>query len=216
MDNFLNINPTGTIAFVSDSYDIYNACEKFWGEELYDKVMKRNGTLVIRPDSGEPCEVLEKIFGILEKKFPVTTNSKGYKVLDDHIRVIQGDGIDINSMKKILEHLKKLKWSIDNIAFGSGGGLLQKFNRDSQKCAFKCSSAIINNESRDVYKDPITDKGKKSKKGYLTLQKNENGYFTKCNSNDDDFITDNLVTVFKNGKVIKKYTFDEIRKNASI
>jgi nicotinamide phosphoribosyltransferase len=216
MENFLDNHPSGIIAFVSDSYDIYNACKNFWGEKLHDKIMNRNGTLVIRPDSGEPCEVLEKIFGILEEKFPVTINSKGYKVLDDHVRVIQGDGIDINSMEKILKHLKNLKWSAENIGFGSGGGLLQKFNRDTQKCALKCSRICVNGEYSDVFKNPITDPGKKSKKGYLTLQKNENGYFTKCNSNNDDFKTDKLVTVFRNGKVIKKYKFDEIRKNANI
>ena len=56
-------------------------------------------------------------------------------------------------------------WSANNIAFGSGGGLLQKMNRDTQKCAFKCSLATVDNKDIDVFKDPITAPGKKSKKG---------------------------------------------------
>ena len=53
IDLRIDIYPTGTIACVSDSYDIYNACEHIWGEALREKVMARDGTLVIRPDSGK-------------------------------------------------------------------------------------------------------------------------------------------------------------------
>ena len=77
--------------------------------------------------------------------------------------MIQGDGINYETIKEILEFLKQNKWSSDNIAFGSGGGLLQKMDRDTQKCAFKCCLAIINNKEIPVYKDPITDPGKKVK-----------------------------------------------------
>jgi nicotinamide phosphoribosyltransferase len=117
---------------------------------------------------------------------------------------------------KILDNLEKNGWSTDNIAFGSGGGLLQKMNRDTQKCAFKCSLAIIDGKEVYVYKDPITDPGKKSKKGYLTLHKNEDGSFiTKCDGNHD-FENDLLVTVFNNGDLVKEYNFDEIKERSKI
>ena len=56
--------PEGLVAVVSDSFDIYNACEKVWGEQLKDMVVERgnrDGVLVIRPDSGDPPEVVEKV-----------------------------------------------------------------------------------------------------------------------------------------------------------
>lgn len=68
-------------------------------------------------------------------------------------------------LEKILGAMKAFKWSADNVAFGSGGALLQKMHRDTQKCAYKCSFATVDGENRDVYKEPVTDKAKKSKKG---------------------------------------------------
>merc|ERR1712217_556021 len=92
MRNMLTQYPKGIVACVSDSYDIYQACEKYWGTELKDMIMQRDGFLVVRPDSGElpniVLEVLEKLGG----KFPVTKTSTGHKLLDPHVRVIQGDG----------------------------------------------------------------------------------------------------------------------------
>ena len=73
-----------------------------------------------------------KLLEKLGEKFGYETNEKGYKVLDPHVRIIQGDGIDIVMLERILEHLKVNGWSADNIAFGSGGGLLQKLNRDTK------------------------------------------------------------------------------------
>ena len=58
--------------------------------------------------------------------------------------VLQGDGISYESLSAILENMRKHKWSVDNIAFGSGGALLQRLHRDTQKCAFKCSYAVVN------------------------------------------------------------------------
>jgi len=68
-------------------------------------------------------------------------------------------------LEKILGAMKAFQWSADNVAFGSGGSLLQKMHRDTQKCAYKCSFATVAGENRDVYKEPVTDKAKKSKKG---------------------------------------------------
>lgn len=88
----------GPRACVSDSFDILNACSKLWGEELKDEILSMNGRLVIRPDSGDPKETLRRVFNILWYKFGGRINTKGFKVLDDHIRVIQGDGVNFESI----------------------------------------------------------------------------------------------------------------------
>lgn len=159
-------------ACVSDTYNIFEAI-KFWCSPEMRKVLRESGgTLVIRPDSGEPIETLTKVFALLGELLEdeITINSKGYKVLPSYIRVIQGDGIDRLSMKAILVALvDEQNWSATNIAFGSGGGLLQKVNRDTQKFAFKCCAIKRNGKVVKVYKDPITDPGKKSKRGRLDL-----------------------------------------------
>jgi len=214
MSNMLDRYPTGLVAIVSDSFDIYNACENILGKELKDRILSRNGTVVCRPDSGDPLEVLPKVLHILGEKFGYSVNDNGYKVLDPHIRVIQGDGIDIKSMETILEVIENYGWSTDNIAFGSGGGLLQKLNRDTLKFAFKCSSATINGKENDVWKDPVTDSGKMSKRGKLKLIKClDNKYIT---TNDSYIMKDHLVEVFRDGKLLKDYKFSEIRENANV
>ena len=66
---------------------------------------------------------------------------------------LQGDGISYESLSTIMEHMKDNKWSVDNITFGSGGALLQRLHRDTQKCAFKCSYAVINGKGVRVSSD---------------------------------------------------------------
>ena len=213
--NMLDQNPTGLVACVSDSFDIFKACEHLWGEELKDQIMARDGTLIIRPDSGDPKTVNLKIMEILGEKFGFEVNAKGYKVLDPHVRVIQGDGICYETLIEILEYLKENRWSADNIAFGSGGGLLQKMDRDTQKCAFKCSLAIIDGQEVAVQKDPITDKGKKSKRGWLTVHNIDGVWETRSDGNHD-FETDCLETVFLNGELLIDHHWDDIKKRSQI
>lgn len=221
--NMLKQYPTGLVACVSDSFNIYDACEKLWGEDLSLEVRQREGTLVIRPDSGDPLVVIPKVLQILGEKFGVSRNEKGFKVLNPKVRVIQGDGIDRRSMHNILDHLYMFGWSTDNIAFGSGGGLLQKLNRDTCKFAFKASSiTYINGETtdsieRNIYKEPITDGGKKSKSGRLGLVKvvGPNGFTFKTvkESYFNDIYTHNeLVEVFKNGTITKEYDWIDIKR----
>ncbi|WP_026995933.1 nicotinate phosphoribosyltransferase [Flectobacillus major] len=211
--NMLQQYPEGLVAVVSDSYDVYHACEKLWGEALKDEILQRNGTLVVRPDSGIPKEVVLRVTEILGEKLGYTINSKGYKVLNPKIRVIQGDGVNYESIGEILENLAANGWSADNITFGMGGALLQKVHRDTQKFAFKCSCATVNGEDRLVFKDPITDHGKKSKKGRLKLILNDTHYQTV---NQDEDGADLLQTVFENGEIIKEFTFDEVKNQANV
>lgn len=206
------------LAVVSDSYDIFNAVENLWGGELREEVINSGATLVVRPDSGDPVEVVTKVVKLLDSKFGSTVNAKGYKLLN-HVRVIQGDGINIDSVTAILENLKSNGFCADNVAFGMGGALLQAPQRDDQKFAMKCSAALINGEWVDVYKDPITDHGKRSKKGRL-------GLVYECGIGSCGFHTvpediaekrgNVLQTVFEDGELLIEDTFANIRKRAEV
>jgi nicotinamide phosphoribosyltransferase len=204
--------PGTLFACVSDSYDIYAACRK-WGTVLKDDVINSGATLVVRPDSGYPSEVVAECLKILDTYYGHTVNDKGFKVLNN-VRIIQGDGITQDTIDRILYRAMTAGYSADNIAFGQGGKLLQGVDRDTQKFAMKCSSITVNGTQRDVFKSPITDMGKESKKGRVTLYRNDSGYFTDLEGNTD--AVEVLETVFENGEIIKEYTFDEIRNNASM
>ncbi|XP_076338818.1 nicotinamide phosphoribosyltransferase-like isoform X1 [Tachypleus tridentatus] len=216
--NMLNHFPSGTLAVVSDSYDVFNCCENIWGTELKPSVEargKQGGVLIIRPDSGDPATVVLKILNILGKQFGTTKNKKGYKLLPPYVRLIQGDGISYKTLEPILQKLKENEWSTDNVFFGSGGALLQKLDRDTMKCAYKCSFAVVDGKKINVFKKPITDPGKHSKKGWLSLEKQGNSYLT-IEEGLGDPEKDLLVTVFENGKLIREYTLDEVRRNAEL
>lgn len=157
------------VAVVSDSYDVYHATAEIWGGSLASQVRETGGTLVVRPDSGDPTTTPVEIVEILAEKFGAGTNSKGFLVLPDYVRVIQGDGVDELSIAAILANLRAKGFAADNIAFGMGGGLLQKLDRDTLKFAMKTSAVRIGGEWIDVFKRPIGDPGKASKKGRLAL-----------------------------------------------
>jgi nicotinamide phosphoribosyltransferase len=200
-------------ACVSDSFDIYRACRDYWGTDLKDLVLNAKGTLVVRPDSGIPHVVVVKCLDILGEKFGYEINAKGYKVLHPKVRLIQGDGIDYEETRKILSEMERSGWSADNVAFGMGGGLLQKINRDTQKFAFKCASVVVNGHERDVFKAPVTDNGKKSKSGRMSLVMS-NGEMVTIKGSDAK--GDLLETVYENGEIKQKYSFAEIRERAAI
>lgn len=193
--NMLTQYPTGLVACVSDSYDIYRACSDLWGTALKDAVIARDGMLVVRPDSGDPLVVLPEVFRRLGEAFGTTRNVKGFKMLHPKVRVIQGDGIDPTMLDRILDTLVfRDGWSADNIAFGSGGGLLQKMDRDTHKFAFKCSAARVGGVWRDVQKQPVTDTGKVSRTGR--------------------FYDDALRTVLENGRAFVDDSLAVIRERA--
>ena len=219
--NMLNqfAKPGSIVAVVSDSYDIFNAASKLWGEELRQQVVDSGATVVIRPDSGDPVEVNRNLIQILDRKFGSTVNAKGFKVLNN-IRLIQGDGVNELTIRSILGAFMALGYSADNIAFGMGGALLQQVDRDTQKFAMKCSSAQVNGEWIDVQKDPVTDSGKKSKAGRVTLWKSGGELASGVTAPTgwaDKAIgswTEALEEVYRDGKLVKEITFDEIRANA--
>lgn len=208
-------------ACVGDSYDIYNFIRMVCSEEISSMIKSSGGTLIVRPDSGDPIEVLGNsydLFGELIKKetFP---NKKDYKMLPSWVQLIQGDGINRHSLKNILHHIVVGKgWSSSTIGFGSGGGLLRACDRDTQKWAFKCCAATIDGIDRDVRKDPITDPGKQSKGGRLDLIKNKDGqYETVVLLPGQDHHPDTVMnTVFDNGDILYHTTLDECRARMAI
>jgi nicotinamide phosphoribosyltransferase len=217
MRNMLEQYPAGLVACVSDSFDIFRACQEYWGGELREQVMRRDGTLVIRPDSGDPATVICRVLDILGERFPTTINDQGFKVLDSHVRLIQGDGIDFHTLGGILTAVTAHGWSADNLTFGSGGGLLQKVNRDTLKFAFKCASVVVRGEQRDVFKRPVTDQGKRSKSGRMKLVRTRTGGTTTVRTTPENEPGDDLLrTVFENGALMHRTTFAEVRERALV
>ena len=158
----------GIYAVVSDSYDLKHAINVHWGETLKKEVIESGATLVVRPDSGDPPAMVRMAVRALAAKYGTTVNSKGYQVLN-HVRVIQGDGINEDTIRQILQNLLIDGFSAENVAFGMGGALLQKVDRDTQRFAYKASAGLIDGAYRGIYKDPVTDPGKRSKDGVLDL-----------------------------------------------
>jgi len=202
------------IACVADSYDVFNFVNNVTKGEFKSKIESPEYPIfVIRPDSGNPIEVINAIINIMEENsVAFTINAKGYKVWNKY-RIIWGDGITPNSIRDILEEITERGYSASNIAFGSGGDLMQNVNRDTSKYAIKCSSVTVNNEPRDVFKDPITDHGKRSKKGVLSLFKRGNEYFTDVRNRPwEDNVIEVMEDVWENGVFKRIQSFDNIRE----
>lgn len=199
------------IACVMDSYNIYDAVSYITSGTMKDKIESVDyPTFVIRPDSGDPIRVIGDILRImLTNGVAKTVNSKGYIVFNKY-RIIWGDGIDAATIDKILQYVTDLGYAADNFAFGSGGDLMQKLDRDTCKFAIKCSAALVEGQWRDVYKDPITDPGKKSKKGILSLYLDDSGNYTTKEYTDNFSGVEQLWKVFENGKLLIEDDFISI------
>ncbi|CCN83957.1 Nicotinamide phosphoribosyltransferase [Vibrio nigripulchritudo SFn27] len=202
--------PGSLVAVVSDSYDLFHAIDHIWGDELKEKVEQSGGTLVVRPDSGNPVEIVAQTIERLMAKFGESRNSKGFRMLPDCVRVIQGDGISKTTIESILSELKSKEISADNLAFGMGAELLQKVNRDTMKFAMKASAICIDGKWHDVYKDPATDPNKASRKGRLAVIEASN--WETVREDELNGRENALQVVFKDGKVLKRHTLQDIRE----
>ena len=236
MDQFAK--PGALFAMVADSYNIFNFCEMLGNDaEIKERIEAHGasgGFVVIRPDSGDPIVVLPKMLGILSERFGFTKNAKGYKVLNN-VRIIWGDGINSVSLSSILRTVVDMGgWSADNIALGMGGGLLQQCDRDTLQFAMKCSAIGVRERIedpdklggryevvwRDVFKDPITDPGKASKKGCVTLWESGGEYQTSvlrpgCWTDKGLSWSDAMETYFEDGEVKFTQTFEQVRANSN-
>lgn len=177
----------------------------------------------------ESISLVEKgLFQSLFDLFGYSINSKGYKVLHPQIGVLQGDGVKLSVIKEIYEIMKHPSYMIDimMLVFGSGGKNLQAHDRDEQKYAIKATKVTIGGKDIAIEKNPITDQGKKSKKGDLKVVRKqitsdpskEWMNFVTLQEGDEGFeeAEDILQPVFLNGKILREFYFDEIRKNAKI
>lgn len=199
------------VAVVSDSYDLDAAVANIWGDSLKHKVFTRQGTLVVRPDSGDPVETPVRTVKKLWEKFGGSVNSKGYKVLDSHVRVIQGDGMNIDSIACLVDRMIEEDFAIDNIAFGMGGGLLQLVNRDTLRFAMK-ANAMKDKDGvwHDVSKKPATDPTKGSKAGRQAVVR-EGGAIVAKRLDAEGEGDDLLQPVWRNGKLLVRHSFAELR-----
>lgn len=222
----MELNPTGIMSVVSDAYDYWRMLTQTL-PAVKDKILARDGKYVVRPDSGDPKKILcgdpeaevgspanKGTFRILDELFGSTVNSKGYKELNPKIGVIYGDGMYLERYEDILSTMKEMGYANTNLVVGIGGLLLQQHNRDDLGFAFKATYAEINGEGTELFKDPITDPGKKSHKGLMKLVKENDKYVTHDQQSNDK--GGELVTVFKDGKTTKEYTLTDIRERAKV
>jgi nicotinamide phosphoribosyltransferase len=218
--NMLDVNPTGIVSIVGDSYNIYQFARWLTGP-LKERVLARDGKVVLRPDSTTPMDPtppleVVHLLEILWEGFGGTTNEKGYRLLDPHIGMLWGDGLDAKMIEKIIDRMMMENWSPANMVFGMGGGLLQKVNRDTQRFAFKSSAQERDGVWHEVMKEPL-DASKTSKAGRLILThlngewKTEPEIMAGCTPE-----IDKLVTVFEDGEITQRWTFEEIRERAQI
>lgn len=249
--HLLNIYSTGILSMVSDTYDLWRMCTEYL-PQLKNEIMSRDGKLVIRPDSGNPVDIVcglgkkpgtwsktengkyyysENAFvktiseyeisegpykGLIEllwETFGGTINSQGFKVLDPHIGAIYGDAITLDRAEQICDRLKRKGFATTNIVFGIGSYSLGCASRDNQGGAVKCTYIEVNGIGREVFKDPITDRGtKKSAKGLLKVYRDENSDLRlkdQCTWEEEN--SGELSVIFENGEIVKETTIGEIR-----
>ena len=209
----------GMGSVIADTYNVYDFIKDIIGGELKDliltKVKESGGCVIVRPDSGDPTIVPIELLTMLEEVFGVEINSKGYKVLPSFIRVIQGDGMNIQSIKSLYDNMRETKWSIDNICIGMGGGLLQQVSRDTLSIAQKGSQITVNGESYGISKDPVTDPGKKSQEGEFDVVE-VCGKLVTVNRSSTDLLNDGLLRlIYLDGDVLDYRNFKHIRERAA-
>jgi nicotinamide phosphoribosyltransferase len=214
VDELLNDHPTGILSVVIDSYN-YKRFIETCGTRFKDRILTRDGKFVFRPDSGEPVATSLDVFYLLAENFGWTINNQGYKVLNEKVGILWGDGIDIDGIIAILKAFKDNKIATCNIIFGMGGALLQKVDRDTQRFAFKSSYQVRSGVGYDIYKDPL-DSSKVSKKGRLALITMEDGSYKTLEKLKGISVIDRLRVVFLDGELLVDQTLDEMRERAAI
>lgn len=225
--HMLNLYPSGIVSIVSDTYNLWNVLTNF-ATQLKPSILERDGKVVFRPDSGDPeliiCGNPNATLGtpefkgairLLDEAFGSTVNSKGYRELSPKVGLIYGDGMYFERYERILTKLKEMKYATTNLVIGVGGLLLQQHSRDDQGFAFKATYCEINGEEREIVKDPITDHGKKSHKGLMMLTEKNGVYMTTDQCTAEQEKEGLLQTVFKDGKLIKEYSIEQVRTLAN-
>lgn len=218
-------NPAGgryPVSVVIDTYDQDAAIRKWLTPSseggLLDRLVASNMRLVLRPDSGDPVINVVHILDLVGSLVGFTVNEKGFRVLPDYVRIIQGDGINEDSLRRILQRVVYHKWSADNLVFGSGGGLLvHDAERDTHRFAMKTSYVVIDGMPREVRKEVATDPSKASKAGRfaVVVPKFSQKLQTIRESDLDDGERNFLSVVYEDGYLFLPETWEHVRNNAN-
>jgi len=234
-ERLMRLYPAGFLSVVSDTWDYWNVLTNIL-PSLKDQIMARDGKLVVRPDSGDPADIIcgtvrefgkgttpeEKgTFEVLWEQFGGTTNELGYKVLNSHIGVIYGDSMNFDRVEDINARLAAKGFATTGWVAGLGSYGYQYQTRDTFGFAMKATNVVINGEEKAIFKNPKTDNGtKKSLKGRIAVV--EVGGTLRALDDDvaeyRDAVTDHdlLETVWKDGKFVKYLGFDEVRRNTGL
>lgn len=227
--------PTGILSIVSDTWNLWDVCTKYL-PILKEEILARDGKVVIRPDSGDPVDILcgklsnisnVQLDGSIEESntpeekgiiellwgiFGGTTNEKGYKVLNSHIGAIYGDSITLERAEEICIRLKEKGFASTNVVLGIGSYTYQYNTRDTFGFACKATYAEVGSEKLAIFKDPITDDGtKKSAKGLLKVEK---GILYQEVSTEEENLGD-LRPVFINSSLVNETSLKDIRERIS-
>lgn len=211
--------PGSIVSIVIDGYDVYRAAEALC-TKFKEKIIGSKAKVVFRPDSGDINTVVLRLLALQESVFGYDLTSSGYKKIR-HVGVIQGDGVNQEAIISLFEKMIKDGYSVDNVVFGSGGAMLQGINRDTLKFAQKACAILrsSDNEWQPIFKDPITDSGKKSKAGYLSLFKDRvtGEIMTMVNKDvNPEYYSEVLQVVYENGTVKNLTTLSEVRERCKI
>lgn len=218
-ERMLDLYPKGIVSVVSDTWDLWNVLTVIL-PSLRDKIMARDGKLVIRPDSGDPVKIIcgdpqatgpaaKGVIELLWDVFGGITNSKGYKELNSHIGCIYGDAITYERLEAILQGLKEKGFASTNMVFGIGSFTYQYQTRDTYGFAMKATYAEVNGDSRNLFKKPVTDSGEKfSATGRLAVTADWQ-LVNKATQEQED--TSLLEPVWKNGAFMRHWSLTEVR-----
>ena len=227
-ERLLDLYPTGILSVVSDTWDLWNVITKTL-PALKEKIMARAGKLVIRPDSGNPADILcgdpkappgspaaAGVIELLWQVFGGTYNEKGFKQLDEHIGCIYGDAISKERAEEILGRLANRGFASSNIVFGVGSYTYQFNTRDTLGQAMKATSVEIDGVRKSIFKKPATDDGvKNSARGRLAVAKSESGLLYVIEDANRQQEEDSLIRPFwRDGKFLVRETFDVVRARA--
>jgi nicotinamide phosphoribosyltransferase len=221
-ENMLRLYPSGIVSIVSDTFDVYHVLTNF-AERLKEQILSRDGKVVFRPDSGNPEYIIcgdpaapegsnewKGAVRLLEEMFGSALNSKGYKVLNPKVGLIYGDGMYLSRYINTLNRLADMGYAASNLVIGVGG-ILRGHGRDTMGFAIKATYVEINGEGREIEKDPVTDKGKKSHKGLLSLTYGDNMEYITLDQCNEYYEQHGLLkTSFLDGVVIED-SFENIR-----
>lgn len=214
--------PGSIVSIVIDGKDVYRCAKALCEDEEIKALViahaATGGKVVFRPDSGDMLETIPAILQLQEAAFGSVTNDAGYRKINC-VGIIQGDGIDRTGMaiKSVYGKILSMGFRADNVIFGSGGGLLQSVTRDTLRFAQKASAILVDGEWIGIAKDPVTDPGKKSKEGIMTLARNKtNGAFVaaRLDKEWDDNLEDLHILVYHTGVLYNETTLDEVRMRA--